>query len=205
VVIFGGAKSVSELFNDTYIYNIKEKSWIKLNRIYYLLLLATGHIPSPRAAHAAACNDKNVVYLFGGATKSGTFASNDLYMLDLSEGEGKANFSILSVGEQKPPKRYGHVLLVYKTYIVTYGGNLKNNNLANDLWVYSLPDNEWKQVETKLSPPCRVYSTIGICRFGKAKGMIMLFGGRDSEGNALNDNWGLRKHRDGSWEWVILI
>ena len=25
---------------------------------------------------------------------------------------------------------------------------------------------------------------------------------RDSNVSALNDIWGLRKHRDGSWDWV---
>lgn len=33
--------------------------------------------------------------------------------------------------------------------------------------------------------------------------MIVVFGGRGQEQMALNDAWGLRKHRDGKWDWVV--
>jgi len=32
--------------------------------------------------------------------------------------------------------------------------------------------------------------------------MMVLFGGRGQDNNAFNDTWGLRRHRDGSWDWV---
>ena len=32
--------------------------------------------------------------------------------------------------------------------------------------------------------------------------MMLIFGGRDGGENALNDTWGLRKHRDGKWDWA---
>ena len=35
--------------------------------------------------------------------------------------------------------------------------------------------------------------------------MIVIFGGRYGNQNnqlALNDTWGLRRHRDGPWDWV---
>ena len=32
--------------------------------------------------------------------------------------------------------------------------------------------------------------------------MIVIFGGRAKDQSTLADTWGLRKHRDGSWEWV---
>ena len=33
--------------------------------------------------------------------------------------------------------------------------------------------------------------------------MMIVFGGRDQSENALNDTWGLRRHRDGRWDWVV--
>ena len=33
--------------------------------------------------------------------------------------------------------------------------------------------------------------------------MIITYGGRDQKGNALNDCWGLRKHRNNTWDWVL--
>jgi protein phosphatase len=32
--------------------------------------------------------------------------------------------------------------------------------------------------------------------------MMVTFGGRSSDQNALKDTWGLRRHRDGRWDWV---
>ena len=52
-------------------------------------------------------------------------------------------------------------------------------------------------------PEPRLYHSMGIIKAGKAKGMIILFGGRDINKKALNDCWGLRKHRNGNWEWII--
>ena len=33
--------------------------------------------------------------------------------------------------------------------------------------------------------------------------MIITYGGRDEKGNPLNDCWGLRKHRNNTWDWVL--
>lgn len=43
--------------------------WIKLNRnlYFYLFILASGQIPCPRAAHAAASAENNRLLIFGGA------------------------------------------------------------------------------------------------------------------------------------------
>jgi len=32
--------------------------------------------------------------------------------------------------------------------------------------------------------------------------MMVVFGGRHADQSALCDTWGLRKHRDGRWDWV---
>ena len=32
--------------------------------------------------------------------------------------------------------------------------------------------------------------------------MILIFGGRDSKGKALSDLWGLRRHKNGEWDWL---
>jgi len=37
---------------------------------------------------------------------------------------------------------------------------------------------------------------------GSANGMMVIFGGRGPDNNALNDTWGLRRHLDGKWDWV---
>jgi hypothetical protein len=32
--------------------------------------------------------------------------------------------------------------------------------------------------------------------------MIVVYGGRGADGSALNDSWGLRRHTEGSWDWI---
>lgn len=37
---------------------------------------------------------------------------------------------------------------------------------------------------------------------GSATGMMVIFGGRTHDQGALKDTWGLRRHRDGRWDWI---
>ncbi len=73
-VLFGGATGSDGHFSinsDTYLYLIEEQKWIKLNRkknIFYIIIIAKGTIPTPRAAHAACCVNENQLVIYGGAT-----------------------------------------------------------------------------------------------------------------------------------------
>lgn len=62
----------------------------------------------------------------------------------------------------------------------------------------------WNKLEVlnNQAPSARVYHAAAVCTKGNASGMMILFGGRDSQDQALNDTWGLRKHRDGTWDWT---
>lgn len=174
---------------------------------YKFYNVASGNLPGPRAAHGAVCVDKNKLIIFGGASKSGLLASNELYQLNV-EDELQSSWSILTCKkENRPSKRYGHVMLYFKPYIIIFGGNMKNNIPNNDLWIANISQEEleWKQAVLRnisLKPIPRVYSSGDICRSGKSNGMIIIFGGRDLNQNPLNDSWGLRRHRDGTWDWL---
>jgi diadenosine tetraphosphatase ApaH/serine/threonine PP2A family protein phosphatase len=95
--------------------------------------------------------------------------------------------------------------MVYaKPYIAIFGGNM-GNKINNDIWIINIdePRLEWKKLEpTSELPPPRMYHTAAVCKYGGAAGMIVIFGGRSDGSSALNDTWGLRKHRNGSWDWV---
>ena len=47
------------------------------------------------------------------------------------------------------------------------------------------------------TPKVRVYHSAALCNEGAANGMMVVFGGRTKELEALNDSWGIRRHRDG--------
>ena len=84
ICIFGGAIGDTRKINysnETYIYNILTKLWIKLevgnNKV----------LPQERAAHAAAVNDKEVMMIYGGSTRNGGLAEDEIWLLYLNEGK----------------------------------------------------------------------------------------------------------------------
>ena len=61
----------------------------------------------------------------------------------------------------------------------------------------------WVSLNINGDSPCaRVYHSAALCSMGSATGMMIIFGGRTNDQSALNDTWGLRRHRDGRWDWI---
>lgn len=50
-------------------------------------LAGSGIAPSPRAAHGSCSVDSLQMVVYGGATGGGSLASDDLYLLDLRNGD----------------------------------------------------------------------------------------------------------------------
>ena len=103
-----------------------------------------------------------------------------------------------------PGRRYGHSLVYYKPYLILFGGNL-NNEPVNDVWTLNSDTKplQWVKLDIKdVIPPPRLYHSAGVCSYGAANGMMVIYGGRNKEGQYLNDMWGLRRHRSGVWDWM---
>ena len=103
-----------------------------------------------------------------------------------------------------PGKRYGHSLVYYKPFFILFGGNL-NNEVANDVWIFNSEQQplHWTKLDIKGElPQPRIYHSAVVCTYGGANGMMVVFGGRRKNGQNLNDMWGLRKHRNGVWDWM---
>ena len=203
ICIFGGAigdtKKIS-YSNETYIFNILTKLWIKLE------ININKPIPQERAAHAAVVDDNCVMMIYGGSTKNGGLAEDEIWLLYLNEGkEGEGEWKKYQTNSEiSPGPRYGHSLNFIKPYFVLFGGNF-NPSLSNEVWIININEKigEWKKVQFKndVGPSPRLYHTSQICRFGKNKGTLIIFGGRDSNENPLNDIWGLSLNQDGQWSW----
>ena len=83
------------------------------------------------------------------------------------------------------------ILMIYiKPNLILFGGLLKDKNkVSNDLWILNMEtvinkENgkvyQWYNVEydkEAVYPPPRIYHSMVVCRSGKAKGMIIVFGG----------------------------
>jgi len=87
---------------------------------------------------------------------------------------------------------------------LVFGGNT-GNEAVNDVWCLNVEKApfSWSKVEAGNEGPCsRVYHSASVCSTGSANGMMVVFGGRHVDQSALNDTWGLRRHRDDRWDWV---
>ena len=204
VCIFGGAIGDTRKINysnETYIYNILTKLWIKLE------VGNNKALPQERAAHAAAVNDNSVMMIYGGSTKNGGLAEDEIWLLYLNEGaEGEGEWKRYQVTNgQSPGPRYGHSLNFIKPFFVLFGGNF-NPSLSNDVWIVNINEQigEWKKIifQNDVGPCPRLYHTSQICNHCKYLGKLIIFGGRDSNENPLNDIWILELNKEGSWNWT---
>ena len=203
VCIFGGAIGDTRKINysnETYIYNILTKLWIKLE------VGANKILPQERAAHAAAVNDNSVMMIYGGSTKNGGLAEDEIWLLFLNEGtDGEGEWKKYQmVNGISPGPRYGHSLNYIKPYFVLFGGNF-NPSLSNDVWIVNINAKigEWKKIvfQNNVGPSPRLYHTSQICNSGKHIGKLIIFGGRDSNENPLNDIWILSFNQENEWNW----
>ena len=205
-ILFGGAKGYSsdyEIKNDVFIFKTQENTWVKLNPI--------GDIPPARAAHSACALDENHLAIFGGTCLAGELAKDDLYVLELSTEKNSSIWYKVPNNGPGPGKRYGHVIIYYEPYLLIFGGNL-GNGLTNKVHFTTIDPNDYTKpvkwnvlnvLDKSPIPPPRIYHACAICKYGGALNMIITFGGRDEKGNPLNDCWGLRKHRNNTWDWVL--
>jgi len=142
--------------------------------------------------------------VYGGATGGGSLASDDLYLLDMRNGEDQAQWMIVPVVGSTPGRRYGHTIIFSKPHLLVFGGNT-GQEPVNDVWCLSVEKApfSWIKLDSgKEVPDVRVYHSAALCQTGSATGMMVVFGGRTSDQSSLNDSWGLRRHRDGRWDWV---
>ena len=82
VVLFGGATGDTGKYvitGDTYSFDLVSNKWAKLD--------GSGIAPFPRAAHASCSVDTLQMVVYGGATGGGSLASDDLYLLDMRNGD----------------------------------------------------------------------------------------------------------------------
>ncbi len=135
----------------------------------------------------------------------GSLASDDLFLLDIRKGDDTAQWMIVPVVGQTPGRRYGHTLVYSKPNLLIFGGN-NGNETVNDVWCLNVEKApfSWAKLDVMgESPVARTYHSAALCTTGSAQGMMVIFGGRSSDQTPLADAWGLRKHRDGRWDWVV--
>lgn len=128
-----------------------------------------------------------------------------MFLLDIRNGDELAQWMIVPVVGITPGRRYGHTLVYAKPSLLIFGGN-NGNDTVNDVWCLNVEKAPFTWVKLEVSgelPPARTYHSAAYCTTGSATGMMVIYGGRASDQAPLSDAWGLRKHRDGRWDWVV--
>ena len=141
------------------------------------------------------------IYIY---TLGGSLASDDLYLLDLRGGDQHAQWMVVPVVGATPGRRYGHSVCFSKPHLLVFAGNT-GTEAVNDVWCLNVDRTPFTWLKLDIAgpqPPVRVYNSAALCQTGTATGMMVIYGGRTLDQNALSDTWGLRKHRDGRWDWV---
>ena len=200
-IMFGGAvgDGIYRITNDTFSYDCRTNIWTALKP------KNNEECPSPRAAHASTAVEANQLVIFGGAHSHGNLVDNELYLLKLSSNETNGKWVKVPVKGERPSSRYGHSMVFFKPFILVTGGNM-GNEPSNEVWSLSIDKSPfyWEKIKFEDQMPIpRVYHSTTIWKSPERGNMVLLFGGRNSTGNALNDLWGLRRHKSGVWDWII--
>ena len=203
-LIFGGVvehNNEFEFTNETFLFNLISRTWSKI------IFEENNTLPKGRAAHAACANNKNQMLIHGGSNQNQILIEDELWLFNLNKDNNKYGiWRKIDVENKGPGSRYGHTLNYLHNFFILYGGSINNNKLLNDVWIIDLTSKKpnWicLEFQNSLIPSPRLYHTSIICNYGAAKGMMIIFGGRDSNKKPLNDIYGLRRHRNGSWTWT---
>jgi hypothetical protein len=155
--------------------------------VTYNVLTQTGtlvyreyHPPNVTGISLVIYND-NDVFMFGGdGGDSGYY--NDLWDFDITY----QNWTLLTMGGDKPSARSFYGMVVYGDSIYLFGGEESDGTELNDLWRYDIIGNVWEEIVPAdlAKPPVRSVLTMEVL-----EGKIYIFGGTYGVFQTLNDIW----------------
>jgi len=133
MILFGGFVN-GERCNSVYSYKISSNEW-------RLLPAQSTSAPCPRAGHSAMMyseNSTNWMYVFGG--KNDEDKLNDIWRFDL---DAQTWEQVISVDDTQPLQRSGHSAVLYKDFMVVFGGIFEITKELNDLMLFDLKNLRW--------------------------------------------------------------
>ena len=192
IILFGGHVPTG-YFDETWIFNITDDTWTKLN-------LSTH--PSSRYGHRMVYSySKEAVVLFGGhAFNTSDTVNNDMWIYNCS-----SRLWIEMVIDSPPPIRYWHDIAYDEVNekIVLFGGRINwyTMDCRNDTWEFDEETNQWVEIETEQSPEARMWFSMV---YNEKEGNIILFGGnQDPNTKIFGDLWEYNTERS-QWKQIDL-
>ena len=86
--------------------------------------------------------------VYGGAVGGGGLADDNVFLLDLRNGDEKASWVMIPVVGITPGRRYGHTMIFIKPFLIVFGGNT-GNEPVNDVWSLNLDRSpyQWQKLD----------------------------------------------------------
>ena len=145
MIIYGGLNEKDEVTNDIYLFDISNKKWIECE--------IEGVFPQ-NIDGQSCCLVGDKLYLFGGQGPGDDEYSNDLFTLEFDIDESfvnrpKANIALIQISNNlRPKERASQSCVVYKEqFLIIIGGEGKNKEPLDDIWVYDLKNNCYTEIE----------------------------------------------------------
>ena len=146
-----------------------------------------GAVPANRHWSAAASNNGSL-FVFGGRTgTTGTGSKrNDLYEFDATTLTWTEHNADGDPGA--PPQRYRNAAAwdPIGNRLVVFGGEDGVGTILGDSWQWDPVTNSWTDITQPGSPPARSFAAMA---YDPITTGLLLFGGSDSAGTALDDSW----------------
>ena len=178
------------VYNDFYKFHTERREWKKIT---------SPNNPGPRASHQVVIFPNGMLYLWGGEfvspNESNFFHYKDFWCMDL-----KLGFQWELINIKCPPPRSGHRMVVWKHFIIMFGGfydQTHETKYYDDLWVFDSMNLKWSKIDipvNELRPsPRSGFSMIvhgdNLLIYG---GYSKIVKGKTSKGQQHIDAWSMR-------------
>ena len=188
LILFGGQYfdgQIQHVYGDTYRWHFGKNEW---------RLVEAVPSPNPRSCHQAVVH-KHHMYVFGGeySTIRQFYHFRDLWRFDLKTN----TWEEIKASGPSPSPRSGHRMLVWKGFIVVFGGfhdTFRDCKYFNDLYICNIAEERWDKIDVSaISVP----SPRSGCGFfiHPTQDLAFVYGGyvRDKKvsGTELSDMWQL--------------
>ena len=128
--------------------------------------LLNDSIETPKARNGCSlCYDINTdsLYLYGGRVRERRTHTrySDLWKYGIKQNK----WNIIENNDNIPAKTTGHSMVIYKEYLIAFGGKTKTNDVAmytNDLYVFDTINIKWKRVNVTNAPKKRYILYFGL-------------------------------------------
>ena len=145
MILFGGFAK-GERTNETHYFNFLSGEWKHI--------VTPSEMPCARAGHSAQLyNDGTTewMYVFGGKDNEND-KLNDLWRLNLTTHEWE---EVTNIGGMCPQPRSGHSAVLYKSFMLIFGGIFEITKELNDTHLYDFKNNRWISLfeETGVNSP----------------------------------------------------